>query len=60
MTDDSYAIRMEAADEEHTASLLRDRASELEAAGDHAQASTYYEAAAKAEQRAATWRGLLG
>lgn len=54
-----YAIRMEAADEASTATALRDKAEELESAGNHAQASVYYNAAGKAEQRADTWRSLL-
>lgn len=54
------AVAYNAADEESTASALRDRASELESAGNYRQASVYYNAAAKAEDRADLWRGLLG
>lgn len=48
-----------AADEESTATALRDKAEQLERAGDFRKASTYYKAAAKAEDRAKVWRGLL-
>lgn len=53
------AVRYNAADEESTASALRDKAEMLESAGDHQQASVYYNAAAKAENRAGVWRNLL-
>ena len=53
------AVRYNAADEETTASALRDKAEELESNGNHKQASVYYNAAAKAENRAGVWRNLL-
>lgn len=53
------AARYNAADEATTATLLRDKAAELESAGNHAQASVYHNAAAKADDRASVWRGLL-
>ncbi|MEV4599459.1 hypothetical protein AB0K15_18865 [Amycolatopsis sp. NPDC049253] len=61
MTDKKLAeaYRRNAADEESTATALRDKAEQLEHAGDFRMASTYFTAAAKAEQRAQVWRGLL-
>ncbi|WP_028933966.1 hypothetical protein [Pseudonocardia spinosispora] len=53
------SIRYNAADEESTASALRDTAKEHEKAGNYRQASVYYKAAAKAEDRAKVWRKLL-
>ncbi|NIJ11051.1 hypothetical protein FHU38_001395 [Saccharomonospora amisosensis] len=54
------AVSYNAADEASTASALRDRANELEGSGDYRRASVYHNAAAKAEDRADLWRGLLG
>jgi len=53
------AVAHNAADEACTASALRDRANELESAGDYRMASVYHNAAAKADDRADLWRGLL-
>jgi hypothetical protein len=53
------AFRAAAGDAESTASALRDKAEMLESANDHAKASVYYNAAAKREQEAKTWRSLL-
>ncbi|WP_027947231.1 hypothetical protein [Amycolatopsis taiwanensis] len=53
------AVRYNAADEESTATALRDKAEMLESIGDHKQASVYRNAAAKAENRAGVWRNLL-
>lgn len=53
------ALRAAAADEAETESLLREKAEELHRAGKHSMASTYDQAAAKAEDRANVWRGLL-
>ncbi|RJQ84747.1 hypothetical protein [Amycolatopsis panacis] len=51
--------RRYAADEAVTATALTDKANALEAAGKFRQASPYFQAAAKAEDRAAVWRNLL-
>jgi hypothetical protein len=53
------AFRDAASEEAETATLLRDKAEELEKAGNFAQASVYHNAAAKADDRAGVWRGLL-
>lgn len=53
------AARYNAADEAHTAQLLRDKADEHEKKGDHRQEAVYRNAAAKADDRADVWRGLL-
>ncbi|MTD55724.1 hypothetical protein [Amycolatopsis pithecellobii] len=46
-------------DEVETGMLLRERAEELKQAGDHRQAAVYDRAAAKADNRAGVFRGLL-
>lgn len=53
------AARYNAADEATTASLLRDKANELERDGNYGRAAVYHRAAAKADDRAGVWRQLL-
>jgi hypothetical protein len=46
--------------EESTAKACRDEARFQKAVGNDARAAVYDKAAAKAEERAGTWRGLFG
>ena len=54
----SKAARQVVAEETETADLLRQKANEHEANGNHRQERVYRNAAAKADDRAALWRGL--
>ncbi|MFF0146000.1 hypothetical protein ATK36_0487 [Amycolatopsis sulphurea] len=51
--------RRNAADEAVAATALSDKANALEAAGRFREAGSYFQAAARAEGRAAAWRNLL-
>lgn len=59
MSEIDTAVRLAAADEAATATLLREKAAELDRNRDFDKASVYYDAAVKADDRAGVWRGLL-
>lgn len=59
MSEIDAVVRRTAADEAVTAQLLRDKAAELEKAGNYEMASTYHNAAQRADDRAGVWRQLL-